>query len=646
MGWNVTYHLVPLAVGIVTTVLVMGLVWKHRHKNEATILFLLFGGILGWATAAAVQIASTNPALIQFVDRFLMGFVSVVAVSWCAFAISYTEKTEWIRPVPVVLAIGVPVLTQIVVWTNSVHELMWPAGTRVTDVNGLVLPATETGIWFTWVHVPHSYGLLTIGAVLVARSAIRTWHVYRGQAIALLVGMIVPVVANGVFLLEITRIDYTPFAFTISALSIAWALFRYEFLTLLPVARETVVEEMRDGVIVLDQDDRIVDYNRAAASVLSEPSTGKSAIGMPATAALPFELASIVSDGAQELVDGTNHPSDPSTIGEALAGNGGSEFPLERDQQSIDTDVSDTEPLSDDELSHRRQFEHTIGDDTVIYRIDVVPISNHDGDSTGRILVLQDITELKEREAALRSLSEELELLNRIVRHDIQNDMNVVAGYADLLEDHLETARTDGDLDSTYQEYLEPIQYNTTHTIELTEQVGTLLEAITATEGLDGAPDEHSESNTLQLEPIELGPMIERELEKAHTTFNQATFTATHGESLEGIAVYGTPMLSSVFSNILSNAVRHTDNAQPQVHLETDVGASSVTVRIADDGPGIADDKKEAVFGRGERGLDSPGSGIGLYLVDRLTTAFGGSVHIEDNEPRGAVFVVTLERAL
>ena len=71
-----------------------------------------------------------------------------------------------------------------------------------------------------------------------------------------------------------------------------------------------------------------------------------------------------------------------------------------------------------------------------------------------------------------------------------------------------------------------------------------------------------------------------------------------------------------------------------------------MTVRIADDGPGIADDKKEAVFGRGERGLDSPGSGIGLYLVDRLTTAFGGSVHIEDNEPRGAVFVVTLERAL
>ena len=646
MGWNVTYHLVPLAVGIVTTVLVMGVVWKHRHKNEATILFLLFGGILGWASAAAVQIASTDSVLIRFVDRFLMGFVSIVAVSWCAFAISYTERTEWISPVPVALALGVPVLTQLVVWTNTAHELMWPAGTRVTDVNGLVLPATETGIWFTWVHVPHSYGLLSIGAVLVARSAIRTWHVYRGQAIALLVGILVPLVANGAFLLEITRIDYTPFAFTISALSIAWALFRYEFLSLLPVARETVVEEMRDGVIVLDRDDRIVDYNRAAASVLSEPSTRKSAIGMPATAVLPFELVSIVSEGGQGTGNGTTPSSDRSTVSETLAENGGSRFSSAQGLRSIGLQASDMEDVPDDDSSHRRQFEHTIGDETVIYRLDAVPISNHDGDNTGRILVLQDITALKEREAALRSLSEELELLNRIVRHDIQNDMNVVAGYADLLEEHLETARMDGDIDSTYQEYLEPIQYNTTHTIELTEQIGTLLEAITATEGLDGAPGDHGEPNTLQLEPIELGPMIERELEKARTAFNQATFTTTYRESIEGIAVYGTPMLSSVFSNILSNAVRHADNAQPLVHLETDVGASSVTIRIADDGPGISDDKKDAVFGRGERGLDSPGSGIGLYLVHRLTTAFGGSVHIEDNEPRGAVFVVTLERAL
>jgi len=51
------------------------------------------------------------------------------------------------------------------------------------------------------------------------------------------------------------------------------------------------------------------------------------------------------------------------------------------------------------------------------------------------------------------------------------------------------------------------------------------------------------------------------------------------------------------------------------------------------------------VFGRGEKGLESPGSGLGLYLVDNLAETYGGRVWIEDNEARGAVFHVELRRA-
>ena len=58
--------------------------------------------------------------------------------------------------------------------------------------------------------------------------------------------------------------------------------------------------------------------------------------------------------------------------------------------------------------------------------------------------------------------------------------------------------------------------------------------------------------------------------------------------------------------------------------------------------PRVPDDQKDAIFGKGERGLDSAGMVIGLYLVDTLVTSYGGTVWVEDNDPEGLVFVVEL----
>jgi signal transduction histidine kinase len=70
-------------------------------------------------------------------------------------------------------------------------------------------------------------------------------------------------------------------------------------------------------------------------------------------------------------------------------------------------------------------------------------------------------------------------------------------------------------------------------------------------------------------------------------------------------------------------------------------------VRVADDGPGVPDELKDAVFRRDETGMTETavGSGFGLFFVDQMMDRYGGSVRIEDNEPRGAVFVLELRPA-
>jgi len=86
-------------------------------------------------------------------------------------------------------------------------------------------------------------------------------------------------------------------------------------------------------------------------------------------------------------------------------------------------------------------------------------------------------------------------------------------------------------------------------------------------------------------------------------------------------------MLSSAFRNLLENAVRHNDHDHPEITVSCRDAGGSVQVLIADDGPGVPDEQKEQIFGKGEKGLDSPGSGIGLYLVSLLTDGFGLQIH-------------------
>jgi Signal transduction histidine kinase len=86
-----------------------------------------------------------------------------------------------------------------------------------------------------------------------------------------------------------------------------------------------------------------------------------------------------------------------------------------------------------------------------------------------------------------------------------------------------------------------------------------------------------------------------------------------------------------------------TDNREEvAVTVSATEHEGTVTIRVADNGPGISDSRKQTVFGKGRQGLNSSGTGMGLHLVDRIVNKHGGEVWIEDNEPEGTVFSVEL----
>jgi two-component system sensor histidine kinase KdpD len=105
------------------------------------------------------------------------------------------------------------------------------------------------------------------------------------------------------------------------------------------------------------------------------------------------------------------------------------------------------------------------------------------------------------------------------------------------------------------------------------------------------------------------------------------------------------PKLERIVENLIMNAVKHTPPAS-SIHVRLDKGPEGVLIAVEDDGPGIADEHKNAVFetfNRGSKALSpTPGAGIGLSLVARFAEAHGGRAWVEDRPGGGASLRVLL----
>ena len=231
--------------------------------------------------------------------------------------------------------------------------------------------------------------------------------------------------------------------------------------------------------------------------------------------------------------------------------------------------------------------------------------------------VIQDITERKQYKQRLKEQRDNLDVLNQMLRHDIRNDLQLVTAYADFLRDHVDDAG---------REYLEAIQESADHAVELTQTARDMSDVMLSTD----------ESRTR----VDLRSTLESELERVRSEYANAAITVDG--TIPQTTVVADDMLHSIFRNLLTNAIQHNDREVPTVSVSALERDETVVVRVADDGPGVSDEKKDEIFGKGTKGGESTGTGIGLYLVETLIETYGGSVRVEDNEPRGAVFVVEL----
>jgi signal transduction histidine kinase len=226
-----------------------------------------------------------------------------------------------------------------------------------------------------------------------------------------------------------------------------------------------------------------------------------------------------------------------------------------------------------------------------------------------------------ERQRILEERNEALALVNRIVRHDIRNDLNVLEGWLELIAEDPSLATPD-----RLAELLTVVEESTTLT-ESIRDVVTMIEA---------------DDDDVETEPVPARSVVLEEVERARAAYPDATVEV--GE-LPSVDVVANALLTSVFRNLIANAVEHADHDDVTVTVDAAVDGDDVAFTVADDGPGIPDDRKAVLFDATASTVDRLDHGLGLYLVHALVSAYDGTVDVADNDPTGTVVTVTLRAA-
>lgn len=234
-------------------------------------------GSFGWLMAAVGLWTTTSgleKLLVGVPAKTLCSQVQYLGISatpplWLLTALQFGRRERWLRWRAVWPLWIIPGLTVLLAATNNVHHAIW-SEVRLGTGAALGMGIYLHGPWF-WVAAAYNYLLVLAGALVLSRAVLFLPGVFKRHGIVLMLAAFLPGLANVAYLARVTPppgLDLTPFAFAVSGLGLAWSVLRLRMFDLRPVARDTLVEQLRDGVLVIDPERRLVDVNPAARQLL------------------------------------------------------------------------------------------------------------------------------------------------------------------------------------------------------------------------------------------------------------------------------------------------------------------------------------------------------------------------------------------
>lgn len=244
--------------------------WKNRRMPGSMPLMALHVGIAWWLLAYTVPLPeafmAANGGSVYL--RFRLMFLGMVVTSpaFLAFTLEYTGQGPRLRSWLYALLALEPLLVLMLIWNPETVHLIFGEWRGRPDDGKFI------GTSCFWLHALYNYALTLVALGLLVRHYQREASVYRSQLGLMFAGALVPMAASLLSLSSAApwNLDLTPVGFAVGSALLAYAAFRYRLLELVPIARRLVVENMADGIVMLDKNGRILDFNPAAQHIVQD----------------------------------------------------------------------------------------------------------------------------------------------------------------------------------------------------------------------------------------------------------------------------------------------------------------------------------------------------------------------------------------
>ncbi len=576
-----------LFLGATIALLIAYLSWKNIPSPGAKSATFLMLSVFLWAFSEGMYVISNSFISTLFWDQFKFIGIVITPVTIFIMSLTHTHRISRIKKSFVLRLLIIPVITLLFAFTYENHNLFLKSFTYI-NVGNLSIINGEFGAWF-WVHTAYSYTLLFLSVIFFAIEYFKQPRIYRRQTLVLIIAMIIPWISNILTIFNLIGdvvIDITPPSFVITGLIMFLGMFRFKLLDLIPVAKEVVLESMDDGIIVLDNQNRLIDVNAAATKFFSKQHK--------------YIIGNILSDVSPAL------------------------------SESILTAENDS--------NGHHKVTLTINKEVKIYSIKKSTIYDIENRDIGQVISLHDITELEnimKQLAHSKKIADEANKAKGLflanMSHEIKTPMNGVLGMIDHL--------IEKDLDNEIKHDIDIIKSCTDNLLSIINDILDYSKIESGKLSMESIP--FNLKNTV----IKTCKLFSFQADKKGIELIYSV-----DDDLPNMVIGDSVRVRQILSNLISNAIKFTSHGSISVDVSSkklDTKSNRIQFSIKDTGIGIKEQEIPKLFDSfAQHDISTTrkygGTGLGLAIVKKLVQMMNGNIVVKSELGEGSEFTIDI----
>lgn len=565
-------------------------IYLYQYKNTPGTGFItllqIFTSI--WAAFYFLEYSATELSLKLFWSKLSYLGIPFTPIWFYLFSLKFNNRDKYINPKLIGALVTISVLIFIVAATNDYHHLNWQSA-HIDTVNNTTIYKYGPFFWITFTFF---YTLLFLGIINIFKLVINTTKHFHLSLWFILLACLIPITGNFMYVFKINPIpgfDWTPASFLFSGAILAYINHKFSTFDIVPFARKKIFDFMEDGIIVIDDQKRIVDVNQSLLNLINRNSTDVLGKGLME-----------VFPNRKELIQKIEHTD--AVLKEILT------TELTKDSRNLDMTVT--------------------------------PLRDKNGVINGRMFVFRDITQRVQYAEELKATNEiltkeiaekeklisDLDAFAHTVAHDLRDSVGAISTSTEFIQMDIEHKDFDSAIEtstligSTANKLLHVIQ-------ELLTMATIRQQDIVTTKVKMGKAVEESEKRLHELIKNSKAKIIKPE-----------KWPVAHGNQA---------WLEEIWVNYISNAIKYGGDP-PVIELGAEQLYSENKVKfwVKDNGNGITPEAQKKLFKKYTR-LEASrveGTGLGLSIVKRIVEKLGGEVGVFSSgiKDEGSLFYFTL----